>query len=74
MSCRSVRRKQTETGIIEGNQARLNRRKLGVGGMAFVQLSCSEHDQTATAEFLRIIEVPPNILACHITTSECEFQ
>ncbi|WP_291733883.1 winged helix-turn-helix transcriptional regulator, partial [Leisingera sp. F5] len=30
-----------ESGIIEGYQANLNRRKLGLGVMAFVQLRCS---------------------------------
>lgn len=62
-----------ENGIIEGYQANLNRRKLGLGVMAFVQLSCSEHDQTSTAEFQRIIEITPNILACHNTTGADDF-
>ena len=66
-------KKLEETGIIEGYQANINRRKLGLGVMAFVQLSCSEHDQAATAEFLRIVEETPSILACHNTTGEDDF-
>lgn len=62
-----------ESGIIDGYQANLNRRKLGLGVMAFVQLSCSEHDQASTAEFQRIVETTPNILACHNTTGEDDF-
>lgn len=62
-----------ESGIIEGYQANLSRRKLGLGVMAFVQLSCSEHDQASTAEFERIISTTPNILACHNTTGEDDF-
>tara|TARA_R110000751_G_scaffold239277_3_gene339998 strand:- start:1267 stop:1743 length:477 start_codon:yes stop_codon:yes gene_type:complete len=62
-----------ESGIIEGYQARLNRRKIGLGVMAFVQLRCSEHDAVATAEFQRIIESSPNILACHNTTGADDF-
>ena len=62
-----------EDGYIDGYQANLNRRKLGLGVMAFVQLRCSEHDQTATAEFQRIVEVTPNILACHNTTGADDF-
>lgn len=62
-----------ESGIIEGYQANLSRRKLGLGVMAFVQLSCSEHDQASTAEFKRIIETTPNILACHNTTGQDDF-
>lgn len=62
-----------EAGVIEGYQAVLNRRKLGLGVMAFVQLRCSEHDQAATAEFQRIVRTTPNILACHNTTGADDF-
>ena len=41
--------------------------------MAFVQLSFSQHDQVATAEFQRIVNVTPNILSCHNTTGEDDF-
>jgi len=66
-------KKLEEMGLIEGYGARLNRRKLGLGVMAFVQLSCSKHDLTATAEFQRIIDATPNILACHNTTGADDF-
>ncbi|MEP1442149.1 MAG: Lrp/AsnC family transcriptional regulator [Hyphomicrobiales bacterium] len=62
-----------EMGVIEGYQANVNRRKLGLGVMAFVQISCSEHDQTSMAEFQRIIEATPQILSCHNTTGEDDF-
>lgn len=62
-----------ENGIITGYQANLSRRKLGLGVMAFVQLSCSEHDPAAMAEFQRIVEATPNILACHNTTGADDF-
>lgn len=66
-------KKLEESGIIEGYQAVLNRKKLGLGVMAFVQLSFSQHDQVATAEFQRIVNVTPNILSCHNTTGEDDF-
>lgn len=62
-----------EMGVIEGYQANVNRRKLGLGVMAFVQISCAEHDQTSMAEFQRIIEATPQILSCHNTTGEDDF-
>ncbi|WP_268878293.1 Lrp/AsnC family transcriptional regulator [Mesobaculum littorinae] len=62
-----------ESGIVEGYQANLNRRKLGLGVMAFVQLRCSEHDRDATSEFQRIVETTPNILSCHNTTGADDF-
>lgn len=63
----------SEAGIIEGYQAVLNRRALGFGVMAFVQLSCIEHDAATTAEFQRAIEACPNVLACHNTTGDADF-
>lgn len=66
-------KKLEECGYIESYQANLNRRKLGLGVMAFVQLSCSEHDQVSTSEFQRIIETTPSILSCHNTTGEDDF-
>ncbi len=62
-----------ESGFIEGYQANLSRRKLGLGVMAFVQLSCSQHDVKSTQEFERIINTTPNILACHNTTGADDF-
>ncbi|MGJ8628946.1 MAG: Lrp/AsnC family transcriptional regulator [Sulfitobacter sp.] len=62
-----------ESGVIEGYQANINRRKLGLGVMAFVQLSCSEHDQATMVSFQRIVEGTPQILACHNTTGEDDF-
>ncbi|WP_417268104.1 Lrp/AsnC family transcriptional regulator [Celeribacter baekdonensis] len=62
-----------DDGIIEGYQANVNRRKLGLGVMAFVQLRVSEHSPSATAEFQRIIQTTPNILACHNTTGADDF-
>ncbi len=66
-------KKLETTGVIEGYQANLNRRRLGLGVMAFVQLSCAEHDQDATAEFQRIVQNCPNILTCHNTTGDDDY-
>ncbi len=62
-----------ETGIIEGYQAVINRRALGLGVMAFVQLTCSEHDEETTAAFQKAIEKSPNVLSCHNTTGDADF-
>nr|WP_319515477.1 Lrp/AsnC family transcriptional regulator [uncultured Cohaesibacter sp.] len=66
-------KKLEESGVIESYQANLNRRKIGLGVMAFVQLRCSDHSQDATRKFQRIIEDSPNILSCHNTTGDDDF-
>lgn len=62
-----------DAGVIEGYQANLNRRKLGLGVMAFVQLRCSEHHQEATRALHRIVNACPNILSCHNTTGADDY-
>lgn len=62
-----------ESGVIEGYQANLNRRKLGLGVMAFVQLRCARHDPAAVAEFRHTIDGSSRILACHNTTGDDDF-
>ena len=62
-----------EAGVIEGYQAMLNRRKLGLGVMAFVQIVCTQHSEEITSEFEKIIQVCPNVLTCHNTTGEADF-
>lgn len=62
-----------EEGVIEGYQANLNRRKLGLGVMAFVQITCTEHDEETTRAFEAIIRSSANIMSCHNTTGNADF-
>lgn len=72
-SCwRRVRRLEKE-GVIEGYRAVLNRRNLGLGLLAFVQLGFGQHDPEATAEMERILSGCPHVLSCHNTTGEADF-
>ncbi|WP_018150947.1 Lrp/AsnC family transcriptional regulator [Leeia oryzae] len=72
-SCWRRQKRLEESGVIEGYQAVLNRRKLGIGVMAFVQIVCTQHSEEVTAAFEKIIQVCPNVLACHNTTGEADF-
>ena len=62
-----------EDGYISSYQANLDRRKLGYGVMAFVQLSCTIHDEASTQLFEKIILNSDNVLTCHNTTGEADF-
>lgn len=72
-SCWRRLRRLEEAGLIAGYQARLDRRKLGFGVMAFVQIVCTQHSEEVTAEFERLIQASPNVLACDNTTGEADF-
>jgi len=72
-SCwRRVKRLE-EKGVIAGYQAVLDRRNLGLGVYAFVQLGCDEHSPEVAAELVRVISGSSHVLACHNTTGEADF-
>jgi DNA-binding Lrp family transcriptional regulator len=72
-SCWRRLKRLEEEGLIEGYHAALDRRKLGLGVLAFVQIVCTQHSGEITAAFERIIQASPNVLACHNTTGEADF-
>ncbi|MCW3177813.1 MAG: Lrp/AsnC family transcriptional regulator [Acinetobacter sp.] len=72
-SCWRKQKYLEDTKIIEGYQAILNRKKLGLGVMVFVQIVCSQHDEKSTKEFEYIIQSSPNVLTCHNITGEADF-
>ena len=66
-------KKLEDQGYIESYQANLDRRKLGYGVMAFVQLTYIEHDEETTKNFEQVILNCGNVLSCHNTTGEADF-
>ncbi|WP_174525111.1 Lrp/AsnC family transcriptional regulator [Burkholderia glumae] len=72
-SCWRRTRRLEEQGIIQGYEAIVNRRKVGGGVMAFVQIVCTQHGDEVTAAFERIIFACPQVLAYHNTTGEADF-
>lgn len=72
-SCWRRHKRLEESGVIEGYQAILNRRRLGGGVLAFVQLTCTQHSEEVTLEFERIIQTSSRVLSCHNTTGEADF-
>lgn len=69
---RRLKRLESE-GFIGSYQANLDRRKLGFGVLAFIQLSCTHHDEESTRAFEQIITNSENVLSCHNTTGESDF-
>lgn len=66
-------KKLEEEKVISSYQANIDRRKVGFGVMAFVQISCTSHDEESTLLFERIIAESENVQACHNTTGEADF-
>ncbi len=71
-SWRRLKRLEDE-GYIEGYQANLNRRKLGFGVLAFVQLNFFSHNAKDFAAFEQTIQACPEVLACHQMTGQTDY-
>lgn len=72
-SCWRRQKRLEQSGVIDGYQANVNRRKLGIGVMAFVQIVCTQHGGEVTENFERIIRASPHVLDCHNVTGEADF-
>lgn len=66
--------KKLETsGIIESYHAQLNRRRIGLGVMTFVQVTLSGHRKAITDLFIDTVNSVPEIVECHHVTGSCDF-
>jgi DNA-binding Lrp family transcriptional regulator len=66
--------KKLETsGIIESYHAQLNRRKIGLGVMTFVQVTLSGHRRAITDQFIDTVNSVLEIVECHHVTGSCDF-
>ncbi len=69
---RRIKRLETD-GIISTYSANLDRRKLGLGVFAFVEVKFSTHDTELSREFESAVESIPQILTCHNVTGEVDY-
>lgn len=69
---RRIRRLEEE-GFIDGYQANLNRRKLGFGVLAFVQLSFDIHTDDSANRFEKAVLTYQEVLSCHKITGKADY-
>jgi len=69
---RRIKRLESD-GVITSYCANLDRRKLGLGVFAFVEVKFSTHDMHLSLEFERALESLPQILNCHNVTGEVDY-
>lgn len=66
-------RKLEAEGYIQGYQALLDRRKLGLGELAFISLNFSPHTAEAFTALEKLVEASDQVLTCHRVTGEADF-
>ena len=62
-----------DTGFIKGYQANLNRRQLGFGVLAFVQICFAIHTDDLPEQFEQAIQGIPEVLSCHNVSGEADY-
>lgn len=60
-------------GYIDGVHARLNRKKLGYGVLAFVSVRFATHDVQMAEEFERRVRSLDQVISCHNVTGDVDY-
>ena len=63
-----------EQGYITGYRAELDRRKIGLGVLAFVRVDTDRDNASATAELEAAIRALPEVVACHYISGAGTFE
>ena len=62
-----------EAGVIEGYQAKLNRKALGLTMMVIVQISLKSQSEELLAAFEKAAAAAPSIVSCHMMSGEDDY-
>jgi DNA-binding Lrp family transcriptional regulator len=63
-----------QQGYITGYQAQLDRRKLGLGVLAFVRVEAERSGGEATRQLERRLQALPEVMACHYISGSGTFE
>jgi Lrp/AsnC family transcriptional regulator, leucine-responsive regulatory protein len=63
-----------EQGVITGYRAEIDRRKIGLGVLAFVRLDAERNNSAATQALEDAIRARPEVMACHYISGTGTFE
>lgn len=63
-----------EQGFITGYRAEIDRRKIGLGVLAFVRIDADRNTAAATAELEAAIRLIPEVISCHYISGSGTFE
>jgi len=66
-------KKLEQSGIIQSYHAQVNRDKVGLGVLTFVQVTLKGHQKTIIEAFVKKVNSVPEIIECHHVTGSCDF-
>ncbi|MGE3332325.1 MAG: Lrp/AsnC family transcriptional regulator [Rhodospirillaceae bacterium] len=62
-----------EQGIIQGYQALIDRRAIGLGIRAFVELKLERQSEAATEKFIARVKRLPEVISCYLMTGSHDY-
>ena len=66
-------RQLEEAGLITGYRAQLDRRKLGLGLLAFIRIKIDSHSEQEALRFEAEVQQLPQVIACYATAGSADF-
>ena len=70
---RRVRRLE-QIGVITGYRAEIDRRRIGLGVLAFVRVDADRDNAEAMRSLEEAIRTLPEVVACHYVSGDCTFE
>lgn len=71
--CQRRLKRLEEAGLVTGYGVRLDRRKLGLDVVAFVQVSLARHGDDPAAAFHAAVAAMPEVLEVHAVTGDADY-
>jgi DNA-binding Lrp family transcriptional regulator len=62
-----------ESGVIEGYQAKINRRELGLHMTVFVQIALKSQNEELLGQFEKAASAAPSVVSCHLMSGEDDY-
>jgi DNA-binding Lrp family transcriptional regulator len=63
-----------QQGYITGYRAEIDRRKIGLGVLAFVRVDAERNNAEATKALEQAIRSLPEVVSCHYVSGDCTFE
>lgn len=66
-------RAMEDSGVIEGYQARVSRKALGLTMTVIVQISLKSQNEELLASFEKAVTAAPSVVSCHLMSGEDDY-
>ncbi|MGO4127070.1 Lrp/AsnC family transcriptional regulator [Inquilinus sp. YAF38] len=66
-------RQLEEDGVIQGYAALLDRRRIGLGVLAFIRVRIDSHSEAEAEEFSESVRQLPEVVACYSIAGDSDF-